>query len=123
MSHQLRHAYLLSLNQDTVANSPKSTCYHRHPVATGLSLIWRILERVRTTSGPSTYQVGTYDHFRSQETHGMCRDAKYSDRVSAIVQQFPKWRTERLPPPRVAHSQYDKVGLTSECLNNSSAPI
>ncbi|KAI0728586.1 ARM repeat-containing protein [Fomitopsis betulina] len=56
------------------------------------------------------------------------RDAKYMDRVTAIVQQFPQWRLERLPPPRVAHSQYDKVGLTMlqwfwECSHNPQAVL
>lgn len=40
------------------------------------------------------------------------RDAKYMDRIMQIVEQLPHWRNERLPPPRVSQSQYDKVGLT-----------
>ncbi|KAH9922007.1 ARM repeat-containing protein [Epithele typhae] len=40
------------------------------------------------------------------------RDARYLDRVSQIVSQLPTWKEERLPPPRVSQSQYDKVGLT-----------
>lgn len=33
-------------------------------------------------------------------------------RVSAILEKLPKWRDERLSPPRVSQSEYDKVGLT-----------
>ncbi|KAJ2996608.1 hypothetical protein NUW54_g7221 [Trametes sanguinea] len=40
------------------------------------------------------------------------REARYIDRISQIVGQLPAWREERLPPPRVSQSQYDKVGLT-----------
>ncbi|KAL7285729.1 hypothetical protein ACG7TL_000834 [Trametes sanguinea] len=40
------------------------------------------------------------------------REARYIDRISQIVSQLPAWREERLPPPRVSQSQYDKVGLT-----------
>ncbi|GJE87739.1 proteasome-substrate-size regulator, mid region domain-containing protein [Phanerochaete sordida] len=40
------------------------------------------------------------------------RRARYVDKVQAIAENFPKWREERLPPPRVSQSQYDKVGLT-----------
>jgi hypothetical protein len=54
-------------------------------------------------------------------------------RVGDILAQMPKWREERLPPPRVSQSevsilssvswrpgtdtgpQYDKVGLTCKC--------
>jgi hypothetical protein len=32
--------------------------------------------------------------------------------VVAVVQNLPKWKDERLPPPRTNQSQYDKVGLT-----------
>ncbi|TFY56124.1 hypothetical protein EVJ58_g7830 [Rhodofomes roseus] len=56
------------------------------------------------------------------------RDARYMDRIVSIVQLFPQWRLERLPPPRVAHSQYDKVGLTMlqwfwECSHNPQAVL
>ncbi|EMD41612.1 hypothetical protein CERSUDRAFT_110183 [Gelatoporia subvermispora B] len=40
------------------------------------------------------------------------REAKYMDRILQIAQQLPLWKQERLPPPRVSQSQYDKVGLT-----------
>ncbi|KAF5375146.1 hypothetical protein D9758_000062 [Tetrapyrgos nigripes] len=58
------------------------------------------------------------------------REAKYQDRISQFLVQLPKWKEERLPPPRVSLSevrarryvndddetnpmqQYDKVGLT-----------
>ncbi|KDR84826.1 hypothetical protein GALMADRAFT_233236 [Galerina marginata CBS 339.88] len=40
------------------------------------------------------------------------RDAPYMNYLSAILEKFPKWREERLPPPRVNQSEYDKVGLT-----------
>ncbi|KAI0961210.1 hypothetical protein AcV7_000369 [Taiwanofungus camphoratus] len=40
------------------------------------------------------------------------RDSRYMNRILQIVDQFPKWKEERLPPPRVSQSQYDKVGLT-----------
>ncbi|KAI8995384.1 ARM repeat-containing protein [Trametes punicea] len=40
------------------------------------------------------------------------REARYIGRISQIVNQLPAWKEERLPPPRVSQSQYDKVGLT-----------
>ncbi|TFK41322.1 hypothetical protein BDQ12DRAFT_768249 [Crucibulum laeve] len=40
------------------------------------------------------------------------RDAWFLDRVNKILERLPKWREERLPPPRSTHSEYDKVGLT-----------
>ncbi|KAH8100456.1 ARM repeat-containing protein [Cristinia sonorae] len=40
------------------------------------------------------------------------RDAKYLNRVNEIARQLPIWKEQRLPPPRVSQSQYDKVGLT-----------
>ncbi|EFI28574.1 hypothetical protein CC1G_13601 [Coprinopsis cinerea okayama7 len=40
------------------------------------------------------------------------RRAIYMDHISEIISNLPKWREERLPPPRVNQSQYDKVGLT-----------
>lgn len=50
------------------------------------------------------------------------RDARYADKVAAIAQNLPVWREERLPPPRVSQSQYDKVGLTGKLLVGSAAP-
>lgn len=40
------------------------------------------------------------------------QDPWYMSRVSAILEKLPKWRDERLSPPRVSQSEYDKVGLT-----------
>ncbi|KAF8887975.1 hypothetical protein CPB84DRAFT_1684385 [Gymnopilus junonius] len=40
------------------------------------------------------------------------RDGPYMNYVSDILAKFPTWREERLPPPRVNQSEYDKVGLT-----------
>lgn len=40
------------------------------------------------------------------------RDSKYLPQVISILDQFPQWRENRLPPPRVSQSEYDKVGLT-----------
>ncbi|KAE9410730.1 ARM repeat-containing protein [Gymnopus androsaceus JB14] len=40
------------------------------------------------------------------------RDARYQGRISEVLAKLPKWREERLPPPRVSLSEYDKVGLT-----------
>ncbi|KAI0757312.1 ARM repeat-containing protein [Daedaleopsis nitida] len=40
------------------------------------------------------------------------REARHIARISQIVSQLPGWKEERLPPPRVSQSQYDKVGLT-----------
>lgn len=45
------------------------------------------------------------------------REARYIDRVAHIVTQLPGWKEQRLPPPRVSQSQYDKVGLTCEYHN------
>ncbi len=57
---------------------------------------------------------GTYPralHMVASSCHH--RRARYLQRISQIVGQLPAWREERLPPPRVSQSQYDKVGLTS----------
>ncbi|EJF66455.1 ARM repeat-containing protein [Dichomitus squalens LYAD-421 SS1] len=40
------------------------------------------------------------------------REARYINRIAEIVSQLPVWKEQRLPPPRVSQSQYDKVGLT-----------
>jgi hypothetical protein len=47
-----------------------------------------------------------------------CREALYIDRVDEILRQLPKWREERLPPPRVSQSEvgtsqyfFDKLRL------------
>ncbi|KAJ3843176.1 hypothetical protein F5878DRAFT_605646 [Lentinula raphanica] len=40
------------------------------------------------------------------------REAPYQEKISELLAQLPKWREERLPPPRVSLSEYDKVGLT-----------
>ncbi|KAJ7293229.1 hypothetical protein C8J57DRAFT_19449 [Mycena rebaudengoi] len=40
------------------------------------------------------------------------RVARYSDHVDGIVSQLPRLKEERLPPPRVSHSEYDKIGIT-----------
>ncbi|CAE6462385.1 unnamed protein product [Rhizoctonia solani] len=40
------------------------------------------------------------------------RRTAHMDKIEALVMQFPQWRVERLPPPKVNQSQYDKCGLT-----------
>ncbi|KAJ3537454.1 hypothetical protein NMY22_g5581 [Coprinellus aureogranulatus] len=40
------------------------------------------------------------------------RQAIYQKYITKIVEKLPQWRQERLPPPRVSQSQYDKVCLT-----------
>ncbi|KIK71342.1 hypothetical protein GYMLUDRAFT_33493 [Collybiopsis luxurians FD-317 M1] len=40
------------------------------------------------------------------------REMRYQGRISDVLAMLPKWREERLPPPRVSLSEYDKVGLT-----------
>ncbi|KAF8807254.1 hypothetical protein BYT27DRAFT_7189352 [Phlegmacium glaucopus] len=40
------------------------------------------------------------------------REAVYMKYVSQILEKLPKWREERLPPPRVNQSEYDKIGLS-----------
>lgn len=40
------------------------------------------------------------------------RAPKYSERVNQIMSELPKLKDERLPPPRVSQSEYDKIGLT-----------
>ncbi|KAF7306621.1 hypothetical protein MIND_00453500 [Mycena indigotica] len=40
------------------------------------------------------------------------RVAKYDGRVKDILSKLPKLKEERLPPPRVSQSEYDKIGLT-----------
>lgn len=42
------------------------------------------------------------------------REARHLNSISQIASQFPVWKQERLPPPRVSQSQYDKIGLTSK---------
>ncbi|PAV21860.1 ARM repeat-containing [Pyrrhoderma noxium] len=39
------------------------------------------------------------------------RKPRYIEHVNSLLSKFSIWRTERLPPPRVTHSQYDKVSL------------
>ncbi|KAJ2928817.1 hypothetical protein H1R20_g8194, partial [Candolleomyces eurysporus] len=44
-----------------------------------------------------------------------CREStdplQIREQLGKIIEKFPQWREERLPPPRVSQSQYDKVGL------------
>ncbi|KAG1757297.1 hypothetical protein EDB19DRAFT_1924203 [Suillus lakei] len=40
------------------------------------------------------------------------RQGFFSDHVQSIIDNLPKWKDERFPPPRVSQSRYDKVGLT-----------
>ncbi|KAG8737973.1 hypothetical protein FRC10_007440 [Ceratobasidium sp. 414] len=40
------------------------------------------------------------------------REATHMEKIQELVVQFPKWRLERLPPPKVNQSEYDKRGLT-----------
>ncbi|KAL6304169.1 ARM repeat-containing protein [Sparassis latifolia] len=56
------------------------------------------------------------------------RNAVYMDRIMRVINMFPTWRNERLPPPRVTQSQYDKVGLTMlqwiwDCAHGSQAAL
>ncbi|KAJ7630604.1 hypothetical protein FB45DRAFT_746590 [Roridomyces roridus] len=38
--------------------------------------------------------------------------AKYGEHVNEITSRLPSLKEERLPPPRVSQSEYDKIGLT-----------
>lgn len=40
------------------------------------------------------------------------RVTDYMPYLQDYINNFAKWRLERLPPPRVSHSTYDRVGLT-----------
>ncbi|KAG9009627.1 hypothetical protein FRB90_008255, partial [Tulasnella sp. 427] len=40
------------------------------------------------------------------------RKAEHLPRIESFIQNFDQWRSERLPPPRVSQSTYDRVGLT-----------
>lgn len=40
------------------------------------------------------------------------RQGFFSYHVQSIIDNLPKWKDERFPPPRVSQSRYDKVGLT-----------
>lgn len=46
--------------------------------------------------------------------------ARYETQVSELAIQLPVWKQERLPPPRVSQSQYDKVGLTRKHHTNAN---
>lgn len=39
------------------------------------------------------------------------RKTDYLPQVEAYIAKFEQWRQERLPPPRVSQSTYDRVGL------------
>ncbi|KAF9535499.1 hypothetical protein CPB83DRAFT_841859 [Crepidotus variabilis] len=49
---------------------------------------------------------------KDQQDPLLIRRAPYLAFVHQIMGKLPKWREERLPPPRVNQSEYDKVGLT-----------
>lgn len=40
------------------------------------------------------------------------RKAEHLPRIQSFIANFDQWRKERLPPPRVSQSTYDRVGLT-----------
>ncbi|KZW02117.1 ARM repeat-containing protein [Exidia glandulosa HHB12029] len=49
---------------------------------------------------------------RSKPDPLLIRHARYEDRMKQFIEALGKWKHERLPPPRVNQSTYDKVGLT-----------
>ena len=80
----------------------------RHILPPRTSLLLVRQRMIRSASGSySYYNFAAACSFTYSE-------ARYIARISQIVGQLPAWRGERLPPPRVSQSQYDKVGLTSE---------
>ncbi|KAF8682453.1 hypothetical protein RHS04_02581 [Rhizoctonia solani] len=52
------------------------------------------------------------DACRDQIDPLQIRQTAHMDKIEALITQFPQWRAERLPPPKVNQSQYDKCGLT-----------
>ncbi|KAJ7596682.1 hypothetical protein C8J56DRAFT_918063 [Mycena floridula] len=40
------------------------------------------------------------------------RDSKYGNRIEKLLSQFAEWKSQRLAPPRVNHSEYDKTAQT-----------
>ncbi|QRW00399.1 proteasome activator complex subunit 4 [Ceratobasidium sp. AG-Ba] len=40
------------------------------------------------------------------------RETRNMGKIQDLVARFPEWRAERLPPPKVNQSEYDKRGLT-----------
>ncbi|KAF9073820.1 hypothetical protein BDP27DRAFT_1318212 [Rhodocollybia butyracea] len=59
---------------------------------------------------PSTDLLLQACHTSTDPLH--IREARYQVRIGEILANLPKWREERLPPPKVILSEYDKVGLT-----------
>ncbi|EPQ60983.1 hypothetical protein GLOTRDRAFT_53630 [Gloeophyllum trabeum ATCC 11539] len=68
---------------------------------------------LRTKWEPSYLSVEAFvDACSKSDDPLLIRGAPYFDRIQGIIQQLPVWKEQRLPPPRVSQSQYDKVGLT-----------
>jgi hypothetical protein len=53
----------------------------------------------------SAYSVGSFRSGEIGTDFTYSRDPWYMSRVSAILEKLPKWRVERLPPPRVSQSE------------------
>ncbi|KAI0343973.1 ARM repeat-containing protein [Trametopsis cervina] len=90
-----------------LANANTGYADIRSHIAHNLTAI--VSEQWRPTY-PSTEQFLTACR-ESSDPLGL-RQARYEEQIREIVKELPVWKQERLPPPRVSQSQYDKVGLT-----------
>ncbi|KAH7927359.1 hypothetical protein BV22DRAFT_1031842 [Leucogyrophana mollusca] len=99
----MSHKYL-SLFFD---NANTSYAEIRTGVATALNMI---SQHQWWPSYPSTTALLLACRERAKPLH---TDGSLLDsHIQSIIQALPGWKEERLPPPRVSQSQYDKVGMT-----------
>jgi proteasome activator subunit 4 len=64
---------------------------------------------------PSYPSVATFLHSTATTDDPLSiRNVAYLERISALASKLPDWKEQRLPPPRVSQSTYDKVGLSCE---------
>ncbi|KAK7058314.1 Proteasome activator BLM10 [Paramarasmius palmivorus] len=73
-------------------------------------LLYTIMRNQWRPLHPSTEAFVRACHADTDPLH--LREVRYQARMSEFTVQLAKTKQERLPPPRVSQSEYDKVGLT-----------
>lgn len=75
------------------------------PLAAMVPLHSRLFSCMSGVERSSAYSVGSFRSGDNGTDFTYSRDPWYMSRVSAILEKLPKWRVERLSPPRVSQSE------------------
>ena len=104
---------IINSSADPFTNRTEYLRYHHYPMASSISLSCRVHVRLCNKCRSSPNSVCPLGWMPLGFCANIChREARYIDRIAKIVSQLPAWKEQRLPPPRVSQSEYDKVGLT-----------